>query len=229
VVQGTAGRAKVEDPRYIRVRASLVGALLDLAAETPVEDISVSQLTTAAGVSRTTFYGHASSPTQLLADTLIAELRPQLEDIVEAMSHPGVDYVGQWRRLYRVLLEHVQHRARIYKTMLGSNSLALSFVLDFLEDVSTRNVDAVIAQFTGEQISPLWRTMAIQQQVRNTVAMIVAWLQTGMTDPITTVIDTYLTLAPPWQLARPDAAGQIAMRRIRSTKVSAPNSAQLHR
>jgi AcrR family transcriptional regulator len=57
------GRRRVteEDPRYLRVRASLVAALFELAAEVPADEISVSQLASAAGVSRTTFYSHSSS------------------------------------------------------------------------------------------------------------------------------------------------------------------------
>ena len=57
---------------------------------------------------------------------------------------------------------------------------------------------------------------APQLQVRGSIAMIKAWLDTDLADPPEVVIDTYLTLAPPWQLARPDETGHIAMRRVRS-------------
>mgnify|MGYP000965533580 CR=1 FL=1 len=78
------GRRRVteEDPRYLRVRASLVSALFELAAEVPADEISVSQLASAAGVSRTTFYSHSSSPAQLLADTLVDRLAP-----IERLEH----------------------------------------------------------------------------------------------------------------------------------------------
>lgn len=207
-------RITEEDPRYVRVRASLVSAVLELAAEVPAEELSVSQVAALARVSRTTFYSHASSPSQLLAATLVSEVQPKLDVLAERMSHAGVDYVALWREIYLVLLDHVMQHRRIYETLLSSNSFALSSVLEYLEEVATRYVEAVSDHFTGEPVTPLWRTMAVKQQVQNTVAMIAAWLDTELADPPETVVETYLTLAPPWQLARPDASGQIHLRRI---------------
>lgn len=212
------GRRRVteEDPRYLRVRASLVAALFELAAEVPADEISVSQLASAAGVSRTTFYSHSSSPAQLLADTLVDRLAPRLDVLADEMTVPGVEYVELWREAYTVLLEHVREHRAVYETLLATSSFALSSLMQYLESVATRSVDAVVAQFTEPHVTPLWRTMAIQQQVRGSIAMIKAWLDTGLADPPEVVIDTYLTLAPPWQLARPDETGHIGMRRVRT-------------
>lgn len=207
------GRSTEEDPRYLRVRGNLVSALLDLAAESPVDELSVSELAAAAGVSRTTFYSHSSSPSQLLADTLISQLQPELDGWASQMSRTGADYTGMWREVYVALLEHVQRHRRIYEGLFSANSSALTSLLDYLETVASRYVDAVGTHFVDQEITPLWRAMAIQQLVHNTVAMIRAWLQTGLEDPPEAVVDTYLTLAPPWQLARPDESGRIRMHR----------------
>ncbi|MEZ5086887.1 MAG: TetR/AcrR family transcriptional regulator [Tessaracoccus sp.] len=207
------GRVTEEDPRYLRVRASLVSAVLELAADAPPENISVSQLTAAASVSRTTFYSHSSSPAELLADTLVAEVRPDLEVLAERMTEPGADYVGLWREIYLVLLGHVKRHRRIYEHLLNANSAALNSFLGYLEDLAGRYVDAVSERFTDGSVTELWRTMAVQQQVHNTVAMVTAWLQTKLADAPEVVLDTYLTLAPPWQLARPDESGHISLRR----------------
>lgn len=208
-----SGRNTQSDPRYLRVRESLREAILSLARDRPCEEISVSELTAAAGISRTTFYSHASSPSQLLADVLVDELRPELERLAEEMSHPGAHYVELWKDVYRVLLDQVRRHDRVYTTMLEANSPAFGVLLDYLETVSRRNVEAVVTQFDGQPGSTLWRAMAVKQLVHNTVAMIAAWVQTGMADSPEWVIATYLTLAPPWQLARPDADGKIVMRR----------------
>lgn len=206
-------RITENDPRYVRVRASLVAALLELAAEVPPEEIPVSQLAAVAGVSRTTFYSHAASPTQLLAETLVAELRPDLEVLAERMSESGADYLALWRKIYLVLLGHVERHRVIYETLLATNSLAMYSLLGYLEEVAGRYVDAVSEHFADGTVSRLWRTMAVQQQVHNILAMITAWLQTELEDPPEVVLQTYLTLAPPWQLARPDASGRITLRR----------------
>ncbi|MBK7822751.1 MAG: TetR/AcrR family transcriptional regulator C-terminal domain-containing protein [Tessaracoccus sp.] len=217
-------RITEEDPRYLRVRASLVSALFELAAEVPADEISVSQLASAAGVSRTTFYSHSSSPAQLLADTLVERLAPRLDALADEMTVPGVEYVELWREAYTALLEHVQEHRAVYETLLATSSFTLSSLVQYLESVATRSVDAVVAQFAEPHVTALWRTMAIQQQVRGSIAMIKAWLDTGLADPPDVVIDTYLTLAPPWQLARPDETGHITLRRIRSAQPAAANS-----
>ncbi|MGC4152354.1 MAG: TetR/AcrR family transcriptional regulator [Propionicimonas sp.] len=215
------GRITEEDPRYLRVRASLTRAILELAADMPPEEIPVSQLTAAAGVSRTTFYSHASSPAELLAGTLEAELRPDLDILAERMGESGADYLALWREIYLVLLGHVEQHRGIYETLLATHSFAMYSLLGYLEEVAGRYVDAVSEHFTDGGVTALWRTMAIQQQVHNTIAMITAWLQTQLADPPEAVLETYLTLAPPWQLARPDASGHISLRRgVRRTSAT---------
>ncbi|MGC3954763.1 MAG: TetR/AcrR family transcriptional regulator [Propionicimonas sp.] len=206
-------RITEEDPRYLRVRASLTAAILELATAVPPEEIPVSQLTAAAGVSRTTFYSHASSPAQLLAEALVAELRPGLDVLAERMSESGADYLGLWREIYLVLLGHVEHHRGIYETLLATNSFAMYSLLGYFEEVAGRYVDAVSEHFADGGVTRLWRIMAVQQQVHNIIAMITAWLQTQLADPPEVVLETYLTLAPPWQLARPDASGHISLRR----------------
>lgn len=72
-------RRPEDDPRFQRVREQLVRAVVDLAAEKPAEQISVSELTARARVARTTFYKHAESPAGLLAAHLINQVRPKIE------------------------------------------------------------------------------------------------------------------------------------------------------
>jgi hypothetical protein len=43
-----------------------------------------------------------------------------------------------------------------------------------------------------------------------------AWVTSSLADPPEEVVDTYLSLAPPWQLARADEHGTISLRRTRS-------------
>lgn len=58
--------------------------------------------------------------------------------------------------------------------------------------------------------------MAISQQVYNLVAVVVAWLRTGMEESPESVVNTYLTLAPPWQLARFEDGGTLSLKRSRA-------------
>ncbi|QIK72629.1 TetR/AcrR family transcriptional regulator [Propioniciclava coleopterorum] len=209
-------RTPADDPRYRRVRQQLIAALLDLAATRPAETITVAELATAAGVSRATFYAHGASPAALLAETLVAELRPRLDALAEQMSHAGADYVGLWRQIYQGLLEHVRDHRAVYEVITSQESTVSGALTNYFEEASSRYVHAMTALLTGPPVPPLWTAMAISQQAHSMVAVIHAWIVTGMTDPPEDVVEVYLTLAPPWQLARPDADGSITLRRSRS-------------
>jgi AcrR family transcriptional regulator len=87
------------DPRFRRVRERLIRVILDMAGSRPPESISVSELTTAAGVSRAVFYAHATSPAPLLADALIAEIEPSLQASLDQLALPNADYVALWRQI----------------------------------------------------------------------------------------------------------------------------------
>lgn len=49
---------KESDPRFQRSRASIIAAVMDLVAEVPIEQISITRIVEAAGVTRPTFYQH---------------------------------------------------------------------------------------------------------------------------------------------------------------------------
>lgn len=193
-----------------------MAALLDLAGTRAAEDIKVSELTTAAGVSRATFYGHANSPAGLLADVLISELRPGLDAIAEQMTHPNSDYVQLWRRIYLTLLEHVREHAGVYRMLSSRESSVSSALTSYFEEAAGKYVHAIEKQLDGPPVTELWRAMAVTQQAHNMLSVIHAWIMTGMVDPPEAVVDTYLTLAPPWQLARADEDGMISLRRTRA-------------
>jgi AcrR family transcriptional regulator len=59
---GRRGRSKIDssDPRALRTRSKLVGAFHVAIARSDPSAMSVSSLTQAAGVNRTSFYGHFS-------------------------------------------------------------------------------------------------------------------------------------------------------------------------
>lgn len=205
-----------DDPRYRRVRIRLVAALLDLAGAKPAEDISVSELTVAAGVSRATFYGHANSPAGLLAEVLVSELRPELDAMAEQMAHPNSDYVLLWRRIYLTLLEHVREHGDVYRVLSSRESSVSSALTSYFEEAAGKYVHAIEKQLAGPPVTDLWKEMAVTQQAHNMLSVVHAWIRTGMVDPPETVVDTYLTLAPPWQLARADEDGVISLRRNRA-------------
>lgn len=209
-------RPTAHDPRYRRVRQLLVAALLELAGTRPAETITVAELTASAGVSRAAFYGHASSPARLLAEVLIGELRPRLDTLAEQMGRDQADYVELWRSIYLALLEHVGRHAAVYTVLTAHESAVSSALTSYFEEAASRYVEAMNARLAGPPLGELWTVMAVSQQAHNMIAVIHAWILTGLRDSPEHVVEVYLTLAPPWQLARPDADGRVSLKRIRS-------------
>lgn len=204
-----------DDARFRRVGAQLRAAVQELAAARPAETITVSELTAAAGVSRAVFYRHAASPAELLAVALIEDLKPSFDALADEMGRPGADYAELWRRVYMALLDHVRRREGVYRVLTAEPSRVSRALEAYFEAASVRYVGAVVEHLAPEPPPTLWSHMAVAQAARDMMAVITAWVRTDMVDSPELVVDTYLTLAPPWQLAKPDAAGRITLRRGR--------------
>jgi AcrR family transcriptional regulator len=89
------------DARSHRSQESLRSAVLTLAARSPIADVTASAICREAGVTRDTFYRHTTSPVDLLADALGAEIAVIMAAIAE---HPAIGDAE------RALLTHVRAR-----------------------------------------------------------------------------------------------------------------------
>ncbi|GAB2875656.1 TetR/AcrR family transcriptional regulator [Streptomyces mayteni] len=118
------------DVRVLRTRARLFEAVVRLASEQRVEDISVADLVRAARINRTTFYKHAASPAEVLAQVLYAELDQVrvgwLADVTA--GELPVDVV--WERASHALLDHLERYDPVYTTgLVGRRSAILHNLL----------------------------------------------------------------------------------------------------
>lgn len=213
-----SARKPEDDPRYQRVRTTLNRAIVELAAEKPAERITVSELSALAGISRTTFYKHGESPAQFLSDYLINQIRPSFEPLATIFTDVGPDYLLQWRAIYVGLLEHIQVNAEVYRHVFcgDGQSIVLTRMSAYFEEVSRAYVTEFVAHIDDQQVSELWVAMAISQQVHNIIAVISSWLRTDMHQSPEAVVHTYLSLAPPWQLAKFSADGRTSLKRTRA-------------
>lgn len=205
------------DPRYVRVRGQLNDAARQLALAKPADTITVAELARGAGISRTTFYQHGESPAQFIADLVVDILQPYLDELTQAISQPSEDYLLHWRDIYvRMLTELRGHRELLGALFTGEQPVVVGHITRRL----TRTFDAYVDEFKshleGESVSELWTEMASAQQVYNLIAVLVAWLGTEMKESPDVVVNTYLSLAPPWQLARFQSDGSLSLRRTRA-------------
>jgi AcrR family transcriptional regulator len=108
-----------QDPRAMRTREKLIGAFHVAIRDSEPRAMSVSALARAAGVNRTSFYGHFSSPEDL-AIHAISELFDVVgsADIVMRAEH-RVTGAEASRRALREIVRFVQDRRASYVRLLG--------------------------------------------------------------------------------------------------------------
>jgi AcrR family transcriptional regulator len=109
------------DPRTERTRRSLQEALLALARERELDDISVGDIAERAGVNRSTVYQHYTDKETLLADALDAAAEEAGADLPEL-----VDYPADPPQALLGYLEHLDANATLYRRLLGERGSAVA-------------------------------------------------------------------------------------------------------
>ncbi|WP_234660931.1 TetR/AcrR family transcriptional regulator [Agromyces marinus] len=108
------------DVRVERTRRALQEALFALAREHPLEEVTVAEIVTRAGVNRSSFYQHYSDKETLLADALDAAAGlagADLPEVAEPLAGPPqalFDY-----------LSHLDENAEVYRRVLGPHGSAV--------------------------------------------------------------------------------------------------------
>lgn len=206
------------DPRYLRVRARLNEAALRLIQEKPADSITVSELTREAGVSRTTFYQHGDSPARFIADLFNGALRPYLEELIDALASADRDFLLRWREINIRMLGVLKDNDDAVRAIFGSGGqpVVIGYISSGLTGAFSEYVEEFGARIEGEQMSELWKEMATTQLVHNLLAVVIAWMRTGMAESPDVVVNTYLSLAPPWQLTRFGDDGTVSLKRSRA-------------
>ncbi|MGV9182881.1 TetR/AcrR family transcriptional regulator [Arcanobacterium canis] len=204
------------DPRYLRSRELLRAAAFELALAKRPDDISIAELTKRAGVSRGTFYAHASTPPEFIAHMLLNEITPILDPIGSVITDHGSNYLRYVRNAYGDLLRSVAQRSDIYRNIFltSPESTSVGYFAHYIRQIATQYVDS-FAHYNAEPLTPLWRFMAIEQQVSNFLVLIRSQLSTGEDIFNESTVNTFMSLVPPWQLARFNPDGRFDMRHVR--------------
>jgi AcrR family transcriptional regulator len=106
------------DPRITRTERALEQAIVELAAQRPVSQITVADLAGRAGVTRATFYNRCSSPLDLLIQVLYADL-DRGHSLTETRRADGRYTVEQRLRLtISSVAEHVERFMTVYQHAL---------------------------------------------------------------------------------------------------------------
>jgi AcrR family transcriptional regulator len=149
------------DPRITRTEQALTQAIMQLATQRPVSQITVAELAERAGVTRATFYNRYSSPLELLIQVLYADLerghRREDERRAEGAYPPEqmlrlataevADHVERFRDVYRQALHDPADRG-VYEALAHHFAdYALAFIARCTHpDLPAAN-HRIIAQF----------------------------------------------------------------------------------
>jgi AcrR family transcriptional regulator len=189
------------DARILHTTAALREAILRLATSRPVSEITVADVTRAAGINRATFYSHAVSPGSLLADVLT----PGLDDIRDedaaarrTAAEQGADaeaLAAITRRGINAVVEHVVLHRDIYaKALPDPNDGSLHRLLvEHFTVSSVRHIRALDAAARPELLDDVAAGFVAQ----GFVGAIEAWL-TGPRRSRRALVDTITRSFPAW-------------------------------
>ncbi|AYG04658.1 TetR/AcrR family transcriptional regulator [Gryllotalpicola protaetiae] len=122
------GERKV-DARVEATRARLRTAVFELASAKDIADVSVAELARAADIDRSTFYSHASSPTELLSGFLGDELDPLREAVESTLDEVPDTLAAVGAQLNGRLIDHLERNTALYSQHDGRPNTALHLTL----------------------------------------------------------------------------------------------------
>ncbi|MBF4572341.1 TetR/AcrR family transcriptional regulator [Herbiconiux sp. VKM Ac-1786] len=200
------------DARHRRSRAKLAEAVLRLASERPIDEVTASEIAAAAGVNRSTFYAHAASPLALLESVLREEL-----DTLRDRHLASVPRAGAAEAVTAVtlaVLSNIESHAAIYERGLladgradgradgghrGETSLRPMLAAHFEE--SSRQLLAQHALFPSDEdeaADPLLAAMVGPFVANGSVGAIAAWLEQPEPRDPEAFLRSYRRLVPSW-------------------------------
>lgn len=134
------------DARIVRTRAALHTAIMELAAQKPIPDITVSELTQRAGINRVTFYKHFSSPADALGTAIEQELADARARFIEGHEGPTLDPEQGFRDGVSLVLDHIEQHRALYMLAINTpqdgsvpNNLAGHFTRSMFEYLDRRS------------------------------------------------------------------------------------------
>ena len=157
------------DPRVARTRELLREAVRRLLRERDPGELSVTDITTAAKVSRPTFYLHYGSPDELIADTVREDLRA----LLDATPPAGRDEEGVPPVMLALLVE-VNRLRWLYGRLVGVASPFGRSREEFVDYLAERFAELIAVRHPALEDAP--RNDAAQFLAGGTLNMLGAWL-----------------------------------------------------
>lgn len=170
---------KKVDPRIVRTRNRLRGAMLDLLIEKTYTDITVNDLTKQAGLNRATFYLHYEGKESLLLDALDAHFQGLMDAIDTRLG-------GDTHFIHNTLpeemtFEFVAQNEPLFRVLLSPTGpgFAMQKMIDAIAQFGGQRV---ALQFPGAQDAAYYDMMS-HHVAGGLFALLRWWLQNDMPRP----------------------------------------------
>jgi AcrR family transcriptional regulator len=171
---GTASVAERIDPRIVRTAQACRGAIVELAAERPISQVTIADLAQRAGVTRATFYNHYTNPLGVLIEVLLADLE-RAHDLEEQRRIEGCYSAAEMLRLSIVdVADHIERFEAVYR--LAMDDPADGGVYDALVCHFTEYAVAFIARCTQPDLPDSNHGVMAQFVAHGFAGAIRAWL-----------------------------------------------------
>ncbi|ROR82100.1 transcriptional regulator, TetR family [Plantibacter flavus] len=192
------------DARQRRTRARLARTILQLAAERPTSEISVSEIAAQAGINRSTFYQHAAAPCELLESVLAEELTELSLTHLSTVSTD--DAAAVIARVTVATLRHLDERADVYRVGLGDDVIGASlqpmlnriFTATILDVFERGAITFPHADCLNEEQRELFVRSAALFVAAGSVATFRVWLDTPAPRDIASFLEVTSVLLPSW-------------------------------
>jgi AcrR family transcriptional regulator len=103
------------DPRSVRTATACEVAIVELASEHPISQVTIADLADRAGVTRATFYNHYASPLELLIGVLVADLE-RVHRLEDARRMQGGRTAAEMLRLSIAdVADHIERFMPVYQ------------------------------------------------------------------------------------------------------------------
>jgi AcrR family transcriptional regulator len=183
------------DPRIARTAQACEVAIVELASERPISQVTVADLADRAAVTRATFYNHYASPLELLIQVLLADLE-HVHRLEDQRRTEGDRSAAEMLRLSIVdVADHIERFKPVYR--LAVHDAADGGVYDALVRHFTGYAVAFIAQCTSPDLPDANRDVVAQFVAHGFAGAIKAWLSD---DSVTKsdLVEASVACAPVW-------------------------------
>lgn len=195
-----AGAARL-DARKEKTLARLSAAVLALAAEQPIADVTVSRLAEVAGVHRSTVYEYAASPPALLQRVLRAELDAlRAAYLVDVSPDDAAAAIGG---VTRAVLRHVDEHDAVYRRGLGAGG-AESGLAAMLSEHFQGSIELLLDQHSvSVPAADEVERRAIERYLADgIIGAIDVWLTRPRPRDVEALLALLERLTPPWWPSR---------------------------